>query len=111
MLHILVVTLICIVAILLIVVVLLQNSKGGGLAGAFGSAGATQVLGVRRTADFLSKATTYLAALFMLLCIVAEFTTGSNTSTESGESVIQKNVPAQSAPVSPVLPQSAPEQK
>jgi preprotein translocase subunit SecG len=84
MLHILVVTLICIVAILLIVVVLMQNSKGGGLAGAFGSAGATQVLGVRRTADFLSKATTYLAALFMLLCIVAEFTTGSNTSNGIG---------------------------
>lgn len=67
MLHILVVTLICIVAILLIIVVLMQNSKGGGLAGAFGSAGATQVLGVRRTADFLSKATTYLAALFYAL--------------------------------------------
>lgn len=111
MLHILVITLICIVSILLIIVVLMQNSKGGGLAGAFGSAGATQVLGVRRTADFLSKATTYLAALFMLLCIIAEFTTGSTTSTEPGESIIQKNVPMQNVPVSPVLPQSAPEQK
>ncbi len=111
MLHTLIVTLTCIVAILLIIVVLLQSSKGGGLAGAFGSAGAAQVLGVRRTADFLSKATTYLATLFMLLCIIAEFTTGSNTATESGKSVIQKNVPVQSAPVSPVLPQSAPERK
>ncbi len=111
MLHTLVVTLICIVSILLIIVVLMQSSKGGGLAGAFGAANAAQVLGVRRTADFLSKATAYLAAIFMLLCIIAEFTTSSSTSTEAGESVIQKNVPAQSVPVSPVLPQSSSEQK
>ncbi|MCS6989457.1 MAG: preprotein translocase subunit SecG [Chloroherpetonaceae bacterium] len=110
MLHALVVTLTCVVAILLIIVVLMQSSKGGGLAGAFGAAGATQILGVRRTADFLSKATTVLAALFMALCVVAEFTTGSSSG-ESGESVIQKNAPKQSAPVSPVLPQSSPEQK
>jgi preprotein translocase subunit SecG len=95
MLHLFVVTLICIVAILLIITVLLQNSKGGGLAGTFGSAGATQVLGVRRTADFLSKATTYLAAAFMILCVLAEFTTGSASSSESNESVIQKSAPAQ----------------
>ncbi len=110
MLHTLVVTLTCIVAILLIIVVLMQSSRGGGLAGAFGSAGAVQLLGVRRTADFLSKATTVLATLFMLLCIVAELTTGSSSATESRESVIQKNIPAQ-APVSPVLPNAAPEQK
>lgn len=110
MLHILVVTLTCVVSVLLIVVVLMQSSKGGGLAGAFGSMGATQMLGVRRTADFLSKATTVLAALFMALCVVAEFTTSSGTS-DSSESVIQKNAPKQIAPVSPALPQSPPEQK
>lgn len=45
--------------------VLLQSSKGSGLASAFGiGMGATQVLGVRRTADILSRTTTYLAVIF-----------------------------------------------
>ena len=43
--------LIILVCILLILVVLVQNSKGGGLAANFGSS--NQVMGVRRTADFL----------------------------------------------------------
>jgi preprotein translocase subunit SecG len=110
MLHIFIVILICIVAILLIATVLLQNSKGGGLTGAFGSAGASQVLGVRRTADFLSKTTGGLAAAFMILCIVAEFTVRSSIDTKEKDSVIQKAAPA-AAPVTPnfqALPQTAP---
>jgi preprotein translocase subunit SecG len=99
--HIVIVILVCIVAVLLVVAVLLQNSKGGGLTGAFGSAGASQVLGVRRTADFLSKTTTVLAALFFVLCVVAEFTTNSSAENGSNESVIQRNAPK----ASPALPQ------
>lgn len=59
------------VCIALIIVVLLQSSKGGGLAGAFGGGGGGQTMfGGQETATFLSKTTTYLAILFMVLSLV-----------------------------------------
>lgn len=58
-----------IVAILLGLVVLVQNPKGGGLATGF--QGAAQVGGVQRTADFLEKATWYLAIGMFILCLAS----------------------------------------
>lgn len=56
--------LIVIASILLILVVLVQNSKGGGLAANFSSS--NQVMGVRKTADFLEKSTwTLIIGLFI----------------------------------------------
>lgn len=57
------------VCVLLILVVLVQNSKGGGLASNFSSS--NQVMGVRRTTDFLEKATWTLASSLVVLSIVA----------------------------------------
>ncbi|MDR3251305.1 MAG: preprotein translocase subunit SecG [Tannerella sp.] len=54
-------------AILLVLVVLVQNSKGGGLASGFASS--NQVLGVRKTTDFLEKATWFLVGVVVLGCI------------------------------------------
>ena len=59
-----------IVSILLILVILMQSSKGGGLAGTFGGGNVGMVFGVRRTADFLIKATQILAGLFLVLSLV-----------------------------------------
>jgi preprotein translocase subunit SecG len=53
--------------------VLIQNLKGGGLASNF--AGSNQVMGVRKTADFLEKATWTLAGIIMFLCLVVAFLT------------------------------------
>jgi len=53
--------------------VLIQNSKGGGLASNF--AGSNQIMGVRKTADFLEKATWILAGSIMFLCLVVAFIT------------------------------------
>lgn len=53
--------------------VLIQNSKGGGLASNF--AGSNQVMGVRKTADFLEKATWILATVIMVLCLGVAFMT------------------------------------
>ncbi|MDR1414957.1 MAG: preprotein translocase subunit SecG [Odoribacteraceae bacterium] len=61
--------LIIIVSILLILLVLVQNSKGGGLASSFASS--NQIMGVRKTTDFLEKATWTLAGTLFVLCIVA----------------------------------------
>ncbi len=57
-----------VVCVLLVAVVLLQKSKGDGLSGAFGGGGAlTASFGNRGAASLLSKATTVLAVLFMLV--------------------------------------------
>jgi preprotein translocase subunit SecG len=55
---------------LLLMAVLVQNSKGGGLAANFSG---SQIMGVRRTADFLEKATWTLAAGLLVLSILASW--------------------------------------
>lgn len=60
-----------IVAILLIGVVLIQKSKGGGLSSSF--AGSNQIMGVRRTNDFIEKATWVLASIICILAIASAF--------------------------------------
>ena len=67
--YIFVSVLIIIACFLQILIVLVQNSKGGGLAANFTSAG--QSMGIRKTADFLEKSTWTLAAAILLLCVVA----------------------------------------
>ena len=62
------VILIVIAALLMIGIVLIQESKGGGLASQF--SGYNQIGGVRKTTDFLEKATWTLAAV-MVICSVA----------------------------------------
>ena len=76
-----VVSLMMVICILLVIVVLIQNSKGGGLAtGAAGS----QVLGVKRTTDFLEKATWTLGIALVSLALVTKFTITQGVSTDSG---------------------------
>ena len=60
--------LIFIVALLLILVIMVQNPKGG-LASNFSSS--NQVMGVRRTADFLEKATWTLGISLVVLSILS----------------------------------------
>lgn len=65
------IVLIVIAAILLGLVVLMQNSKGGGLSSTFASS--SQFMGVRKTADFLEKATWGLAIGIVVLCFISGF--------------------------------------
>ncbi len=64
----LIIVLIFIVCVLLILIVLVQNSKGGGLASNFQSS--NQIMGVRKTTDFLEKATWVLAGSLLILSIM-----------------------------------------
>lgn len=83
--------LVFIICILLILIVLVQNSKGGGLASSFASS--NQIMGVRKTTDFLEKATWTLAGAMMVLCILAVFFIPKN---ENGSrSAIQEQINAQ----------------
>jgi preprotein translocase subunit SecG len=79
-----------IICFALIIVVLLQSSKGGGLAGAFGGGGGGQTMfGGQETATFLSKATTYLAVLFMLLSLTLAFLSSRRGGADS-ESIVNR---------------------
>jgi preprotein translocase subunit SecG len=68
-----------IVSILLGAVVLVQNPKGGGLtAGAVGSVG-NNILGARRSTDFIEKLTWYLVVILMVICLFSGRFAGSAT--------------------------------
>ncbi len=69
MFYLLLIILMVIAAVLLCFIVLIQNSKGGGLASGFSSSNA--IMGVRKTTDFLEKATWGLAIFIVVLSIGA----------------------------------------
>lgn len=59
---------IVVVSILLVLVILVQNPKGGGLSSAFGGDSPQMLGGVKKTTDFLDKATWALViGLFVLV--------------------------------------------
>jgi preprotein translocase subunit SecG len=66
------IVLLVVICLLLIMIVLVQNSKGGGLASNF--AGSNQYMGVRKTADFLEKATWTLAAALLVISLISTWT-------------------------------------
>lgn len=83
--------LIIIISILLILVVLAQNSKGGGLTSNFSST--NQVMGVRKTADFMEKATWGFAISLFALCIwSSSINAKGRTQVTAQESYIQNEV-------------------
>ena len=79
--YLLISILIVIASIIMIFLVMIQNSKGGGLAAGFSSS--NQVMGVRKTTDFLEKATWSLAGTIVVLCIVASLFGKSHTAEDS----------------------------
>jgi preprotein translocase subunit SecG len=94
------------VSILLILVVLMQSSKGGGLAGTFGGGSMGMVFGVRRTADFLTRATQILAASFIVISLVINIFFLPRP-TASAESVIQRGSSQQGQMQQQLPPQTA----
>jgi preprotein translocase subunit SecG len=104
--YIFVSVLVLIACILQVLIVLVQNSKGGGLAANFTSVG--QSMGVRKTADFLEKATWTLAGAILLLCVVATATIPRGTTQQRSriENQIQNTVDPDAVPN---LPTAVPE--
>ena len=96
-------TLTVIVALMLMVIVLLQSSKGGGLAGTFGGAQLGTMFGSRRTADFLSKATWWLAGTLVVLTLLINLFFLPTAGGSQRESIIQSR--QQNVPTKPSLPQ------
>ena len=84
MVYTLFLVLILIAAVLMIGIVLIQESKGGGLASNFSSSNA--IMGVRKTTDFIEKATWGLAIAMVLFSIVCAWTAPQ---AESNRSVLE----------------------
>ncbi len=89
-----------IVSLLLIAVVLMQASQGGGLSGTFGGNAASSVLGGQNAGNVLSKITTWLATLFLVLAVIISILSGPS---ESGSTSLVK----QAADSRPEVPNEA----
>lgn len=82
--------LIVIAAILMVGIVMIQESKGGGLASNFASY--NQIGGVRKTTDFIEKATWGLAAFMVVVSIVCAYVAPSNATAASAIDQIENPV-------------------
>ncbi len=101
----LITVLLVIASVLLILIVLVQNSKGGGLASNFSSS--NQIMGVRKTADFLEKATWTLAIMILVFSIAGSLTIQRANAPE--ESAIDEHLQnASEMPVMPAMPAAQP---
>ena len=72
---------IIIAAVLMVGIVLIQESKGGGLASNFASY--NQIGGVRKTTDFIEKATWGLAAFMVVVSVFCAYVAPTATSSSS----------------------------
>ncbi len=88
--YLLITILIFLASLLLILIVLVQNSKGGGLSSGFSAT--NQVMGVRKTTDFLEKATWTLAIALSLLCIVSAGFITTSDEVQAKQSIIKNEV-------------------
>jgi preprotein translocase subunit SecG len=85
------------VCIALIMIVLLQTGKGADMGAAFGGGSSQTLFGSSGASTFLSKATTFVAILFMVTSLTLAYLSGNTT----GRSIIMDEAPVtQTAPVS-----------
>lgn len=68
-------------AVLMCFVVLVQNSKGGGLSSSF--AASNQIMGVRKTTDFIEKLTWGLAIFMVVVSVATSYVVPSATESSS----------------------------
>jgi preprotein translocase subunit SecG len=92
-----------IVCALLILVVLMQNSKGGGISSQFGAA--TQIMGVRRGADVIEKATWTLAILLLVFSLLSTPKTGGANEAANPTKSLTKETAAGAVPLGPPVQQ------
>jgi preprotein translocase subunit SecG len=105
--HTLVIVLHVLAAVSIVVLVLLQHGKGADMGAAFGSGSAGSLFGSSGAANFLSRSTGILAAVFFVTSLGLTFLTASpsksggvtqSIKTDSGKPASQPAAPAPSAP-------------
>jgi len=80
------------VSLLLITVVLLQSGKSADLAGAFGGYGSQSSFGPRGMATFMSKFTTVLAVMFMVITLLLMIISKNNVKKSATKSSVEGSV-------------------
>ncbi len=101
--------LIILTCILLVLVVLIQNPKGGGIS--TGIIGSSQVMGVKKTTDFIEKLTWGLAIGLVVLCLVAGMALPTREDRSTGSSVMQEQIDNTAAPQQQMPPATQPAQQ
>lgn len=94
--YIVMIILIVFASILMCGIVLIQESKGGGLASSFSAS--NQIMGVRKTTDFLEKGTWFLAAFLVVCSIICAYVIPEPKSSDSA--ILNDTTPT--APAAPV---------
>jgi preprotein translocase subunit SecG len=92
-------------ALALVIVVLLQRSEGGALGIGGGGGG---MMTSRAQANFLTRATAVIAALFMINCLVLAMLAGQDRRPRSILDDVPGNPPGSSAPAPSRAPPVAP---
>jgi preprotein translocase subunit SecG len=95
-----------IVALCIIGLVLLQHGKGADVGAAFGSGASGSLFGASGSANFLSRTTGILAAVFFLTTFVLAYLVTHKPRTSGGVMDTVKEQPAQ-VPASPATPDAA----
>ena len=107
--YFLLIGLIVVAALLLCFVVMIQNSKGGGLASSFASS--NQIMGVRKTTDFIEKLTWGLAGFMVVISVASAYVipqVASESSVVKEQAVKESATNPLNAPAGFAAPTTAP---
>ena len=96
--------LIIITSVLLVLVVLVQNPKGGGLSSSFGGGAGNQIMGAKKTTDFLERATWTLAIALISLSLLSNFAIPRSADTEVDVIKAQEQIDEAVIPNLPTAP-------
>ena len=105
MLYNILVILLVIVAVLLIGLILLQQGKGADAGAAFGSGSSGTVFGAAGSANFLSRTTGVLAAIFFALALAMAYFARHETAPKS---IVEQAAQKQATPAVPAASTHAP---
>lgn len=95
-------------AIALVGLILLQHGKGADAGAAFGSGASGTVFGSRGTANFLSRATAWLATVFFATSLALAYLVHGQKESTSVVDTVQQDAPATAQPM-PVVPSTGEE--
>ena len=101
------------VALAIILLVLLQHGKGADMGSGFGGGASGSLFGATGSANFLSRTTAVLAAIFFILSLALAYTATRKPAAEGGGVIdaIRQQEAQKGAPKADEKPAAAPEQK
>ena len=108
LLHTIILTVHVIAGLSVIGFVLLQHGKGADMGAAFGSGASGSLFGATGSANFLSRVTAVLAAVFFLTSLALSYIATSSPRTSGS---VMDSAPAQTAPAAPAQTPAAPDSK